>query len=540
MEKKNLHLTAVYTYVMMIMTLCCGTVWGQQGVLLPQSKDAPPLTPRRVDSPLSRDTIKGAADVGYVFGAGESSAVNEKVVWPASGNTLAQNSILIGSDYSENAVIGIYDNDGEVSEFLLDVRFYKLGQGTLTEEPDPIDQRSIPPDVGMYLDTIRYDIAADPLNRGQTWSNIEGHYSNFNSTNSEIVATVIYKEDSVQKYTLQGAIFWPYKHPDSLKYYVPIHLYLNGWFLKTIVFYGVAADTLYTSTRDKNNKYDDGKPLLHTIGGKYNENGVTLDTYKSALNDINYLRPTTVLLLGENRLDSITARDIEWYAACMRGVPVATEELALTLNYMLPNFEYSGWVSYKKQNVKFDLVPDGIVPSGRYVDAAVRLLDGADVSVKGSAKDATNTPYSLHDPSDITDTLRTDALLVLPGKANSAGERSNFRLKIGGDASLLHTQDSGAYNPDASGANPLEDGYLYSYSGAPGGPGAPFPISQTQIYLSGGTNQYKEVSGLRNYDHPREPRTLTDFTTGDSTTYMPYFKTSASVYGVRGNYYGNT
>jgi hypothetical protein len=54
-------------------------------------------------------------------------------------------------------------------------------------------------------------------------------------------------------------------------------------------------------------------------------------------------------------------------------------------------------------------------------------------------------------------------------------------------------------------------------------------------------NKYTEVTGLDwGYRHPREAGTLTDSTNIDSSKWMPYATTTASVYGVGGSYGGGT
>jgi hypothetical protein len=608
LKKRYLLLTG-YASLMMV---CSTSVNGQQGVLLPQSREdhhvyseegrrhgsanevenaAPPalrrqapagtepvssgpqpeVAPRRWPPSIPADTIGGPDKVGHTFGAGESSVVNAHIVaWPQNAPADPLDEIKVGSADSQNAVIGIYDNNGETAGDLEHVRFYNKQEGTTPPggvgSPDATDPANFPSDTArqsvtesiydgpdsqygalrMYIPSIRYvpekDIIADPE---------AFYYSSYFPGSSRPSVTdplyipvelhYVYVDDGFNTYI--GSLYYPYKDPSDLKYHVPMHTHLRRWLpLETFTFSGAPADTLYTTTRNVSDKFDDGQPLLYSHNGNYwmdNDEG----KFDSTLAHVNtqYLRPTTVLLSGSNRLNSITVGDVEWYAAYLSGEEQGLDSIVEYVfnpnNGSLCDY-FSGWISYERKNMKFG-TPFDFAASGRYVDAAVRLLDGADVSVQGGVLDATTTYHSLHDTTNLTDdVLRTNAVLVLPGKDNSLGERSNFRLKIGGDATLLHTQDSGAYN--SAGAGPLADGYLYSYWGK-GGAGAIFPLSQDSVYLSAGTgNYYDEVFYLSNYDHPRETRTLTDFTGGDSTKYMPYSRTYASVYGVKGDYHGNT
>jgi hypothetical protein len=314
------------------------------------------------------------------------------------------------------------------------------------------------------------------------------------------------------------------------------HNHITGWqreeYERAFTFKEETASSLYTSTRDEATKTDDGKPLLFTHDGNYRVDGLRTN-YDAVLTKATYVRPTTVLLSGNNTIDKIEVGDVEWYGAYMYGN--ATKEFVKPF-WMFSGIgcsHFTGWVSYYRTNVTFDTISIaagmgealGLYSSGRYVDAAVRLLAGADVCVKGDVADKTKIPYSINTGNTV-ELTETDAVLVLPGLANDNRERSNFRLKIGGDALMLHTQDTGVYVP----ADPLVDGYLYSDANDGTGPGAKFPIVQTEIYLSSGTASYDEVAALEKYTHPH----------ATNTWETPYTATKGSVYGVNGLYEGGT
>ncbi|MDR0575561.1 MAG: T9SS type A sorting domain-containing protein [Tannerella sp.] len=617
MRKKNLLLIGYASFIMM---LCSGTISGQHGVLLPEvhedgvtcacgqdhgndgshrisSFQVTPekwphypskystlvnqVTSRRgqISNPTvnfdKRDTIHGKNDVNLVFGAGESSVINNTTVaWPGSGGSLHSNAILVGSDYSKNAVIAIADMEGLATGALRDVRFYQQGHGNKagTSRPDTVNKvtftasvascgpddntynsgnpgaaQNNPPQLAQYRATLSYDKNKDALIKNFSGT-LLGTVSNLVPEGSPTVDSYggIYEvvnrinqlggqanngsgwSSSSNQYLIEatsaGSYYWPFKDPNENKYYVPIYnAHKPGWAdYDAFVFYGMTADTLYTSTKDVTTK-DDGQPLLHVLSGEYNVN-LDDNSYNTALGNAQYYRPTTILLSGPNTLNTITVGDVEWYAVYLQGT------IWNTVNTLFHAIDpgtcchYSGWVSYYRDDVRFDTIRT--TPSNRMVDAAVRLLDGSDVCVTGDVTDATGTPYSIGNSNPDG----TDAMLVLPGAKDYKGDHSNFRLKIGGNANLLHTQDSGYY----AAPNPLEYGYLYS-DAAGTGPGALFPDEQTDIHLSVGTNLYNEVSGLDwSYVHPRETGTLTVSNT------MPYVNTTASVYGVKGAYNGGT
>ena len=358
---------------------------------------------------------------------------------------------------------------------------------------------------------------------------------------------------------------------------------LHANFQNQFFFTENTADTLYTSTRNDIGKTDNGKSLLYGISARYN--GTNLNLYDDRLfnppinptpdyDTVKYIRPTTVLLGGDNTLGKISVSDVEWYAAFYTGdVDLSTMQI------IGPFFAYntsgcthvSGYAAYKRYDAFFDtIVTRG---SGLYVDAAVRIMDNADVCVIGTVQDSTTItvgagspifsdagPYSFDSKkADGTknDTI-TDAVLVLPGMPNWQDVRSNFRLKIGGDALIRHLQDSNYFDV-TSGVDPLAAGFLYrhwSSDATVDNPGDPFPSLATHsaqsidIWLPGGdgTRTFDdEVAGMMwNYEHPRETGTLTYDNTNNpfgintlsETLWMPYASTEASVYGVKGLYEG--
>ena len=650
---KKLFLLMCYTAFMM---LCSSVIWGQQGVLLPEKNAqhvhdetcenecahgtgggwfnfTPYVTPRRFDNPGFNDLIKQSDNVGGSFGAGESSAVyTERVIWPAprplpqNVDTLWRTSILIGDDYSKNAVIKIYDNDGVVSGGLRDIRMFNYSgtaattttfvdcntdtqlayraYGVRVPNNDPAicvpgdtsglgnqgplkcfwDLPNNPTNVSVvavstsvFPDPYPYRVFAPSINYSDTSVMerlaISSLTDIFNAIGTETGTTpgqltttypplwYIHPQTTGRYGTLPtgygGSVLFPYLSnfnpiTKMSTYTVIIHNHVTGYSPDGMfTFTSQVADTAYTSTRL--NAVDDGKELLITIQDSYQDGTANYDDYIDRIKldpNVNYIRPTTVLLSGTNELKEITIKDVQWYAAFYEGT-IDTVEYEPFLAFGAGGCaHYSGWMSFIQDNAYYDTIEvataphttQGTWPSGQYVDAAVRLLDYADVHVMGSVMDSTTELHSKNTHGDVNGF--TDAMLVLPG-ANNSG---NFRLKIDGDAIINHLQQDGDYDPSLPTSDPLIDGYLYSAHISPinplggAGPGELFPIVQTPVYLGSGISPTLwpfEVEGLKYdiYVHPREqnPPTLThQIPPGDDTKWMPYQSTRASVYGVNG------
>jgi hypothetical protein len=546
--KKKYLIVIGYTFFMIP---CSENLWGQHGVLLPEKQEVSEITPRRVSGPNDPNPIDGPKDVGGPkgFGAGESAAVKSGVVtWPANNNNL-QGSISIGSAYSRNVVIGIYDNNGLEAGKVHGIRLYGNNgndtdhiiinyEGDYSKNNIPLGRKNV-----YAIDTVISAADAVDSTSANAYLITQNPPSSLVSgvSGQEITGSAVMKLVKDPSGNVFGAVLKPYFNAALGKYVVPIwnHFSMNikeKWNAEVVkqdqfTFDVKPADTLYTSTRDSFGRKDDGKQLFHAISGFQQS-----ETAFSALlqqDTVEYVRPTTVLLSGANYLNDITIGDLEWSAGYFHSVPVRTDTLIFYAYNAKGCTHLSGWASYLRDSVQFNLRKK--VPSTRLVDAAVRLLDGSDVSVNGSISDKTSTPYSLNTPYCKTYGVTgphnaTDAVLVLPGANDYKGQRSNFRLKIGGDANILHTQDSGFHVP----SDPFEYGYLYRDANNGAGPGAAFPTVQTDIFLSGGTNLYSEVNRMNpNYPHPREAGALTG-------PEMPYTQTKASVYGVKGSYGGRT
>ena len=394
-----------------------------------------------------------------------------------------------------------------------------------------------------------------------------------------------------------AGILKPYFNTTIGKYVVPIwnHAIMtdldrvyNGIKDQTsFTFDVIEGASLYTSTRNDGESTDNGESLLFKIPGQFDPlagssaTKIPIKDFQDKLDkDAHYIRPTTVLVTGLNELEEIVIGDVEWYAAFLASTKIGDEYVGPFWTKQTHCAHLSGWAAYKRDLVDFDTIRydtghpdfdpndplatpiDGTYPSGRYVDAAVRILDNADVCVVGNVLDNTTetaTTSGLDDGKysyeQAGDEEKTNALLVLPGYNSDPDLRSNFRLKIGGNADMRHFQDDNFYNFTAT-SNPLEDGMLYRNAQSSGGtesPGEEFPNIEMgkyyqdqfdNIFLSEGTQTFtQEVAGLKwDYKHPRDDAspapTLTDNSPNTQIGWMPFASTMGSVYGVGGEYNG--
>ena len=527
-------------------------------IFIPSNRGATQVAPRRgeISNPIPTmpspiDTIYGAEDVSVIFGAGESSAIisGTRVDWPyphgtghqSVGSTTIGQPLLIGSDYSRNIVMHIYENNGAVSGALRDIRMYartgtSSAGGYLLDNNLAANNPSgelwfenpvyIPFPTTPFVFTVTYIESRD---LGDT-----AIVSALGRSNNPLPLTSVpevYTDPVTNFQAIDndrfGALFYPVRIGDSC--YVGMYNHVS----QDVQFFSFnydEANVPYTSTRE--GKHDDGKPLLITFPNAGNPQSA----FQQFVTDSNYVRPTTVLLSGTSTFDNVAVGDIEWYAAGWQASYMGYDSIP---PFYVMNVgscgHYNGWFAYKRDIYQF--TRDYLMPSYKYVDGAVRLLDKADICVEGDVVDEnTFAKYSLGDMDDKI----TSTVLVLPGLDNDKGDRDNFRLKIGGHADILHTQDSGYYTLN----DPLFDNFLYADNDTARfyGTGPAFPRTPTNgIWLGSGQNPipFVEVTGLKyDYDHPRG-FILTDSITLPNTEWIPFRTTYASVYGVGGDYNGH-
>ena len=550
-----------------------------------------------------RHYIAGPNDVNVIFGAGESSLiVQDSVYWPALNYqkpliyAVSRPSVLLGSNWAKNAVIAIADRKGLVTGDLYDIRIYNGSNSNGAYGTNTYNGPANTPDGTIYttlLDPPAYDYVTVTTSQVATTAAGRERYRFYLPNKTDLAwsqsTDIIYQANLVRAglslplftsasdgwdaisdllgigttgadpaleditngyikvgYANAGAIYYPYRMIDpassiyeptiGYNYYVLSYWHLDPWRLdyRTFSYDGEEANALYTSTRVPSGTswVDDGQPLLIT-------NPIELpdrDAFQTDIDNASYVRPTTLLIQDINTFDSIAVSDVEWYVARMWG------------RFVSPTYRYQGLMAnscahfngvftYLRDDNAFQIDYPG---SERYVDAAVRILDKSEVCVIGNVTSAhvvESDRFSLGSPPDEV----TSALLVLPGKDDPQGRRSNFSLKIGGNADILHSQDSGAFVISPS-SDPLIDGYLYSNGGSAAGPGPDYPRAQVPIWLGSGQNPIPfvdEVTGLKyDYVHPRG-FTLTDNTAAD-TEWIPFRSTYGSVYGVYGDYNGKT
>ncbi|MDR2913871.1 MAG: hypothetical protein LBV74_03400 [Tannerella sp.] len=252
-----------------------------------------------------------------------------KVNWPAVqttgslGGTLYSGSLLIGSAYSKNAVIGIYDNGGLSVGAIKNIRMYgdnsNSGEPTTTLQVDGYHATSVANN--LLSITIDHTDAISGQYADGSMYRVGGGY--VTSVGTGGISAPGYIMGTVSNY---GAVLKPYFNTTISKYVVPVwnHIafqYNNDWETEvtnqTSFNFDVSyANPLYTSTRE--NSLDNGQSLLYTIPGNYNS-GAGTASYNDFVNKVNpavnYVRPTTILVSGNNIFNNVTIGDVEWYAA---------------------------------------------------------------------------------------------------------------------------------------------------------------------------------------------------------------------------------
>ena len=609
------------------------TMCGQQGVLAPKKQTqvvndeklkpddgsqngGQVITPRRgsetqpnYPTPFNISHIQGPPDVNVAFGAGESSVISrDSVEWPATSGSLIRYesprstypSILLGSDWSANAVIALADNKGLITGEVFDIKaYYSTGDTYATAIWTPYSQINSyvkPASVQIYGATLPYDENTDffsKANLTQNYSLWDAWYAmNYMVNGAALNRPASPPSDSLQNLpqsdqaifrttgtanpyvayigSVWGSIYYPFRVSSpstpfstqtNYNYYSLFYWHLSPWYLpvNTINFTGTEAASLYTSTRDIN-LLDDGQPLIVRM----NTNNTTDAQFAAELVNHKYVRPTTLLLNSQNTVDSIAVGDVEWFAIQMKSQQRGTDSEKIWSWITNPNTgnpiscaHFNGYYSYQRFNYDFIETP---IPSYKYVDAAIRLLDTVDLRVRNNVVDLTYYPFSINTDGESTTqptpvpNATTDALFILPGKDNT----NNFRVKVDGNISINLTQEPGDYDPLPAtlnydpftvGNTPLYDGWFYKshVNGDPSSLEYPFPTAQaTDIWLGSGTSPIsldREVWGLDyTYGHPREgddylvtSNTLTEY------EWVPFASTYGSVFGVNGLYYpGNT
>ena len=267
---------------------------------------------------------------------------------------------------------------------------------------------------------------------------------------------------------------------------------------------GDTSPEIYTSTKDNTGK-DDGILLVQTINNPVHDenswNGVT-PPRTSGNNLDDYKRPTTINVYGPTTLDFFRVGDLHWY---YQTYTLKQEEKSDGCSHCITT-PPPAHAAYDKISHKWHYWADPVPHRGLHnLDAALRLVRGAEVCVTGDVKDFTTDPAS-----DNTAALNdeTDAVVVLPNNGR-------YTLRVAGNIDKMNMAHDTTASAD----------YYYTQANLPAGADSIFS------YPSSAGHVFVDASGF-NF----APPSLGAFNTG--AVNLPALKTNtpASVIGVNGNY----
>ena len=260
---------------------------------------------------------------------------------------------------------------------------------------------------------------------------------------------------------------------------------------------------VYTATKGDDGK-DDGVPLIQTTppSSVHDENSWGQVTPpKTSSNQLdNYTRPTTINVHDQATLDHIRIEDLRWYYR------VHTLRQNENSDGCLQGCQSGQATYYKISHKRHHWETADSVGKG-FLDAAVRIIDGANVCVRNSITDATTRPASRKPAGATTPNDSTDAVVVLP-------TNDRYTLRVAGNIDSMNMTHS------------APTGTFYTQSDFPSGP------SLDTIHSSSQT-----VNAAYDRGFQFAPPSLRGFSNGKDIN-LPDMPTSteASVLGVKGNY----
>ncbi|MDR0349591.1 MAG: hypothetical protein LBH90_08905, partial [Tannerella sp.] len=406
------------------------TVWGQQRVLLPQNQKEQ-VMPRRGDANTQNSIgyIIDKTNVNNEFGAGETATIlNGNVNWPNSNSMhTTPNSIQLGSEYSKNIVINSYNAGGYAAGWIdMDIWITPCGGTSVTNDPAyaKIEEDG----------NVKIAISPSYINNG-TWTD-ENNVSHTTAgwlkvaLNSQVngLAPMNGILANTTRETSTKVVLYVARHGktanDDANHYGRFSFnkqaHISPYTTTSIWDNGVTVPNI-----DMN--IDDGVCLVQTGGSRmYNQTTASVSNVgvapSPANNNLNpYKRPTTVAISGtDNTFNQIKIRNLQWWYQRFH-VQVNSSGLTYTAgqsNQALP----SGWdcchydasqttITITNPN-PWEIQNGGIGEVGNtFLDAAVQLISGASVCVKGNIEDATDEPGSEGGNSTTT---ATDAMMIFP------------------------------------------------------------------------------------------------------------------------------
>ena len=415
--------------------------------------------------------IVDSTNVNNEFGAGESAIIGNGNVKVPSTSTHPLNTtptiLRVGSEYSKNVVIDIYDSNGGAAGQIINVHFRNWDPYDAYFRNPAYCQKTYPEihtgskdgtNDRMFISTLAYDATRDVGSLSGFGSGMTGGDPGTNSPTypTSPINTLISSADAPPgSSSYYGSVHHAVKINDSTAVF-PIHNHISGWDLENFkINIAGAGGAVYTSSRESLNK-DDNKTLYYTVPGSL----TNPSAYAAAATSFGanaYVRPTTVMVSDNNNsFKLLRMTDIEWWWMPKKGTLGSVENLGRCDLFNSSGCgHFNGDVWYSKQNATFAPLGAQYV-TGAYVDGAIRFLKGSRTCVEGNAENETTASGS-------------KAYLVVP-------EDGLFALRVGGEFQKFHWHRAVAADGETR-----ADWYQKN-----GGPGLPYPTNHTSpdpVYL---------------------------------------------------------
>ena len=473
MKKKRLRLVTTIALLAALAGGSGGVAWGQafrSGYVTGKGK----MELRRGNAHTyggPAGYIVDSTNVNNEFGAGESAIIGNGNVKVPSTSTHPLNTtptiLRVGSEYSKNVVIDIYDSNGGAAGQIINVHFRNWDPYDAYFRNPAYCQKTYPEihtgskdgtNDRMFISTLAYDATRDVGSLSGFGSGMTGGDPGTNSPTypTSPINTLISSADAPPgSSSYYGSVHHAVKINDSTAVF-PIHNHISGWDLENFkINIAGAGGAVYTSSRESLNK-DDNKTLYYTVPGSL----TNPSAYAAAATSFGanaYVRPTTVMVSDNNNsFKLLRMTDIEWWWMPKKGTLGSVENLGRCDLFNSSGCgHFNGDVWYSKQNATFAPLGAQYV-TGAYVDGAIRFLKGSRTCVEGNAENETTASGS-------------KAYLVVP-------EDGLFALRVGGEFQKFHWHRAVAADGETR-----ADWYQKN-----GGPGLPYPTNHTSpdpVYL---------------------------------------------------------
>jgi len=506
MKKKRLNLVTTIALLAALAGGSGGVAWGQaykKGYVYSGNEQRQKLRRGDARSLGSKGYIGNAGNVNNEFGAGESAIVNSgSVTFPAPSHGLNTNptALRVGSEYSQNATINIYDNGGNAAGKIINVHFKNYGKlaqpvnwgaqdGNLT---------SAGSEDRMFFASLSYDATKDG---GSLTAFGSGAQQASSQNPTYPPGTLIHAENAAPGTgAYVGAVFNAIKDASGTFATFPIHNHISGWDRTHFrIDISGMTDLVYTSLVNPTSNTDDGKILHYVIPTDESNYGNYHNLVPTANNGpvtaTSYVRPTTVMVEGTgNTFDLLRMSNIGWWVMPQHGTLGTPRDVHFTFNSGGCG-HYSGHVYYQVQAASFVAQGAYQIP-GAYVNGAIRFLGDSYTCVKRNAENA-------------AEDTKTKAFLVVPNN-------KHYGLRVGGnfDKFKWHVETSAAENSTG----------MYSASGSPA-----FPTTNiTNIYLQKGASS--AWGGEKNWG------TLATNHANNISAHLGSYSVEGGIFGVNGTY----